>query len=280
MSKKVGAASKAPVIHPTAVVGRDVELAPGVEIGPLSLVEGRIKIGARTRLIGHVTSLGDTELGADNVLHPGCVLGGDPQDIAYSGGVRRLKIGNNNIFREGATVHRASEHGTITTMGDGNFMMQNSHVAHDCRIGNATIIAGNALLAGWVEVGDRVLVSGNCVVHQYTRLGRLAMMRGLSRTSRDVPPFCIMDGTHTLRGINLVGLKRAGIPSKSIHALRHAFTALFGTRQNLKLAIERVEKSGALEPEVAELLAFIKSSKRGVAFGPHDPQSSDDSEEG
>ena len=167
--------------------------------------------------------------------------------------------------------------GEITIIGDYNFLMQNAHVAHDCRVGNAAIIAGGALLAGWVEVGDGALVSGNCVVHQYTRIGRLAMMRGLSRTSRDVPPFCIMDGTHTLRGINVVGLKRAGIPSKSIHALRHAFTSLFGTRQNLKLAIERLEKSGDAIPEVIEMLNFIKASKRGVSFGPHDQQS-DDSE--
>jgi UDP-N-acetylglucosamine acyltransferase len=158
--------------------------------------------------------------------------------------------------------------------------MQNAHVAHDCRIGNSTIIAGGALLAGWVELGDRALVSGNCVVHQYTRIGRLAMMRGLSRTSRDVPPFCMMDGTHTLRGINVVGLKRAGIPTKSIQALRHAFQSLFGTRQNLKLAIERLERTVALTPEVIEMLNFIKTSKRGIAFGPHDPQASSKTEEG
>src|SRR5208337_4935134 len=112
--------------------------------------------------------------------------------------------------------------------------------AHDCRVGNETIIAGGALLAGWVEVGDRALVSGNCVVHQYVRIGRLAMMRGLSRTSRDVPPFCIMDLTHTLRGINVVGLRRAGIQAASIRALRNAFNVLFGARQNLKLALERI----------------------------------------
>jgi UDP-N-acetylglucosamine acyltransferase len=181
-------------------------------------------------------------------------------------------------------VHRGSERGDVTIIGDDNFMMQNSHVAHDCRIGNATIIAGGALLAGWVEVGDRVLVSGNCVVHQYTRIGRLAMMRGLSRTSRDVPPFCIMDGTHTLRGINVVGLKRAGIPSKSIHALRHAFTALFGTRQNLKLAVERFTKSAGAGnyAEVVEMIDFIRASKRGVAFGPLDDRASntdDDSQD-
>ena len=266
-----------PRIHPTSVIGSDVELAAGVDIGPLCLLEGKIRLGARTRLIGHVTILGITELGADNVLHPGAVIGDEPQDLTYTGVARSVKIGDRNVFREYTTVHRGSEHGDVTIMGDDNFMMQNAHVAHDCRIGNSTIIAGGALLAGWVELGDRALVSGNCVVHQYTRIGRLAMMRGLSRTSRDVPPFCIMDGTHTLRGINVVGLKRAGIPSKSIHALRHAFTSLFGTRQNLKLAIDRLEKSTALTPEAIEMVNFIKASTRGVAFGPHDPHASDDS---
>jgi len=267
-----------PRIHPTSVVGPEVELAAGVDIGPLCLLDGKIRIGARTRLIGHVTILGITELGADNVLHPGAVIGDEPQDLTYTGVARSVKIGDRNVFREYTTVHRGSEHGDLTIMGDDNFMMQNAHVAHDCRIGNSTIIAGGALLAGWVELGDRALVSGNCVVHQYTRIGRLAMMRGLSRTSRDVPPFCMMDGTHTLRGINVVGLKRAGIASKSIHALRHAFTSLFGIRQNLKLAIERLEESGDATLEVIEMLDFIKASKRGVAFGPHDPHSSDHSE--
>jgi UDP-N-acetylglucosamine acyltransferase len=267
-----------PRVHPSSVVGAEVELAAGVEVGPLCLLDGKIRLGARTRLIGHVTILGITELGADNVLHPGAVIGDEPQDLTYTGVARSVKIGDRNIFREYSTVHRGSERGDVTIMGDDNFMMQNAHVAHDCRIGNSTIIAGGALLAGWVELGDRALVSGNCVVHQYTRIGRLAMMRGLSRTSRDVPPFCMMDGTHTLRGINVVGLKRAGISSKSIHALRHAFTALFGARQNLKLAIERLEKSGDLEPEVVEMVDFIRASKRGVAFGPIDSQAADDSD--
>ena len=266
-----------PRIHPTSVIGPDVELAAGVEIGPLCLLDGKIRVGPRTRLIGHVTILGITELGADNVLHPGAVIGDEPQDLTYTGVARSVKIGDRNVFREYATVHRGSEHGDVTVIGDDNFMMQNAHVAHDCRIGNSTIIAGGALLAGWVELGDRALVSGNCVVHQYTRIGRLAMMRGLSRTSRDVPPFCIMDGTHTLRGINVVGLKRAGIPTKSIQALRQTFTALFGARQNLKLAIERLEKSTVLTPEAIELVNFIRTAKRGVAFGPHDAPASDDS---
>ncbi|HXZ88724.1 MAG TPA: acyl-ACP--UDP-N-acetylglucosamine O-acyltransferase [Candidatus Binataceae bacterium] len=254
-------------IHPSAVIGQNVELAPGVEIGPFCMLEGRIRVGARTRLIGHVTILGDTELGEDNVLHPNAVIGDEPQDLAYGGGPRRVRIGNRNVLREGVTVHRGSEHGDVTIIGDGNFFMQNSHVAHDCRVGNEVIIAGGALLAGWVEVADRALVSGNCVVHQYVRIGRLAMMRGLSRTSRDVPPFCMMDLTHTLRGINAVGMRRAGLGAEAIRAVRGAFTRLFAERQNLKLALARLAADGPLTPEVAEMVEFIRASKRGVAFG-------------
>jgi UDP-N-acetylglucosamine acyltransferase len=265
-------------IHPSAVIGSDVDLATGVEIGPFCMLAGRVRIGSGTRLIGHVTVLGVTDIGENNVLHPNVVIGDEPQDISYKGGPRRVRIGARNVFREGVTIHRGSEHGDVTIIGDGNFFMQNAHAAHDCRIGDGTIIAGGALLAGWAEVGDRALVSGNCVVHQYVRIGRLAMMRGLSRTSRDVPPFCIMDLTHTLRGINVVGLRRAGIDAKTIRALRDVFKKLFGTRQNLKLALNRLDPSGPHPPEVDELIAFIRSSERGVAFGPrHDtPSDSND----
>jgi UDP-N-acetylglucosamine acyltransferase len=262
------AATTAARVHPSAVVGQQVKLADGVEIGPFCMLEGGIRIGARTRLLGHVTIFGDTEIGEDNVIHPNVVIGDEPQDAGYTGGPRRVRIGSRNVFREGVTIHRGSEHGDVTIVGDGNFFMQNSHAAHDCRIGNMAIIAGGALLAGWVEVGDGALVSGNCVVHQYVQVGRFAMMRGLSRTSRDVPPFCLMDLTHTLRGINAVGLRRAGFSAASIRALRNAFTMLFGQRQNLKLAIERLETAGPMTPEVAEMVEFIRQSKRGVAFGP------------
>ncbi len=269
----------APKVHPSAVVGHHVELAPGVEIGPFCLLEGRIRIGPQTRLIGHVTVLGDTEIGAGNVLHPNVVIGDEPQDLGYQGGPRGVRIGDRNVFREGVTIHRGSERGEVTIVGDDNFFMQNSHAAHDCRIGNSTIIAGGALLAGWVEVGDRALVSGNCVVHQYVRIGRLAMMRGLSRTSRDIPPFCLMDLTHTLRGINAVGLRRAGVGVSAIQALRRAFAALFGQRRNLKAMLEELDAAGPPKfPEVAEMVAFIRASKRGVAFGPRDGAAASDAE--
>ncbi|MGH7916506.1 MAG: acyl-ACP--UDP-N-acetylglucosamine O-acyltransferase [Candidatus Binataceae bacterium] len=253
-------------IHPSAVIGADVELGPGVEVGPFCMLDGRIRIGAGTRLVGHVSIFGDTEIGTENVLHPNVVIGDEPQDLSYTGDSRAVRIGNANVFREGVTIHRGSERGEVTIIGDGNFFMQNAHAAHDCRVGNGTVIAGGALLAGWVEVGDQALVSGNCVVHQYVRIGRLAMMRGLSRTSRDVPPFCIMDLTHTLRGINVVGLRRAGFDRIAIRALRNAYADLFGRRQNLKSALERmVAKEPA--PEVLEMIEFIRASRRGVAFG-------------
>lgn len=257
-----------PRIHPSAVVGPEVELAPGVEVGPFCLLDGKIRIGAHTRLIGHVTILGEVNLGEANVLHPNAVIGGEPQDLAYRGGPRRVQIGSRNVFREGVTVHRGSERGEITIIGDDNFLMQNAHVAHDCRVGNSAIIAGGALLAGWVEVGDRALVSGNCVVHQFVRIGRLAMMRGMSRTSRDIPPFCIADLTHTLRGINAVGLRRAGFDARAISTLRRAFTMLFGRRRNMGRALDELCAAGEMTAEVTEMVEFIRASRRGVAFGP------------
>ncbi len=260
-----------PVVHPSAVLGDDVELDDGVEIGPFCCLDGRVRIGAGTRLLSHVTILGDTEIGRDNMLHPNVVIGDEPQDLSYTGGPRAVRIGDRNIFREGVTIHRGSEKGEVTIVGDDNYFMQNSHAAHDCRIGNATIIAGGALLAGWVEVGDRAMVSGNCVVHQFVRIGRLSLMRGLSRTSRDIPPFCIADGTHTVHGINVRGLQRAGWDSAQIREVRKAFRALFVGRRNLKAAVEDLLAQGPPVPEVAELIEFIDASRRGVAFGPKHP---------
>ena len=275
-----GGASTSAKVHSSSVIGDEVELGAKVEVGPFCFLTGKIRIGDGSRLISHVTIFGDTEIGESNVLHPNVVIGDEPQDLAYTGGTRSVRIGHRNVFREGVTIHRGSEHGETTVIGDDNFFMQNSHAAHDCRIGNSTIIAGGALLAGWVEVGDRALVSGNCVVHQYTRIGRLAMMRGLSRTSRDIPPFCIMDGTHTLRGINVVGLRRLGFKTAQIRALKDLFGELFGVRQNLKIALERIASGGALTAEAQEMADFIRASKRGVAFGPrHTDDELDDSQD-
>jgi UDP-N-acetylglucosamine acyltransferase len=167
-------------------------------------------------------------------------------------------------------IHRGTKPGSATEIGSDNFLMATSHVGHNCRIGNRVIITNGAMLGGYVDVEDQVFVSGNCTVHQFVRIGRLAILRGLSRTSRDVPPFCIMDGTHTVRAINRVGLRRAGFKAEQIRAVQNAFVRLFGRAGNLSQAVATLE-SEPVSPEVRYLIDFIRASKRGVCFGPRRP---------
>jgi UDP-N-acetylglucosamine acyltransferase len=201
------------------------------------------------------------------VIHPGAVLGHEPQDLAYRGVDTGLLIGDRNVIREHAEVHRGTKEGTRTEIGDDNFLMSRAHVAHNCRIGNRVVLATGATLGGHVEVEDQAFISGNCVVHQFCRVGRLAIMQGLSRTSRDVPPFSITDYLHTVRGVNRVGLRRAGFDAERIRILQRAFRVLFGVRTNLRLAMARVEAE-LRSPDVDYLLAFIRASRRGVAVAP------------
>jgi UDP-N-acetylglucosamine acyltransferase len=254
-------------IHPTAVVDARAEIDPSAELGPYVVIEGPVRVGPRTRVMAGAFLTGHCVIGADNVIHPGAVLGHEPQDTAYSGADTGLRIGDRNVFREHCEVHRGTKAGTWTEIGDDNFLMSRAHVAHNCRIGNRVVLATGATLGGHVEVEDQAFISGNCVVHQYCRVGRLAIMRGLSRTSRDVPPFAISDDLHTVRGVNRIGLRRAGFDAERIRILQRAFRILFARRTNLKLAMARVEAE-LRSPDVAYLLAFIRASRRGVAMGP------------
>ena len=254
-------------IHATAVVDRLATIDPTAEVGPYVVIEGPVEIGPRTRVMAHAYLAGRTIIGADNVIHPSAVVGDEPQDVKYDGAPTGLRIGDRNVIREHAEIHRATTVETWTVIGDDNYLMSRAHVAHNCRVGNQTIIASGALLAGHVTIGDQAFVSGNCVVHQHTRVGRLAIMRGLSRASRDVPPFSIMDGTHTVRGVNRVGLRRAGFDAARIRTLINAFRILFRVRANLGEAVATVETT-CRSPDVDELLAFIRESTRGVAVGP------------
>jgi UDP-N-acetylglucosamine acyltransferase len=254
-------------IHPTALVDPRAQIHPEADIGPYVVIDGPVHIGARTQVRAHVTLIGATEIGTDNVIHAGAVLGDTPQDLAYTNAESAVRIGDRNVIREHVQIHRGTKPGTSTIIGDDNYLMVNSHVGHNCRVGNRTIIANGALLGGYVEVEDQVFVSGNCVVHQFVRIGRLAILRGLSRTSRDVPPFCIMDDTHTVRAINKVGLRRAGFNAEQVRALQNAFSRLFRRRANLRKAIEALA-AGSCTAEVQYLLDFIRASTRGVCVGP------------
>ena len=253
-------------IHPTAVVDSKAEIESEVEIGPYVVIDGPVKIKRGTRVMAHACLTGSTEIGADNQIHPGAVLGDAPQDKGYKGEETYLKIGDQNIFREYVQVHRGTAAGSSTTIGSHNFLMATSHVGHNCQLGDQIVLANGALLGGYVEVGNGVFISGNCVVHQFVRIGDYALMRGLSGTSRDVPPYAIIDWQHTVRGVNVVGLKRAGFDEKRIRQIKEAFRVLFRKGRNLSLAIKEI-KEGRANQDVLALLEFIKSSKRGVCCG-------------
>jgi UDP-N-acetylglucosamine acyltransferase len=266
------------VIHSTAIVDAEAALHPTVSVGPYVVIDGPVRIGAGTRLMAHAVVRGATEIGARNVIHPGVVLGGEPQDLAFRDeATTYLTIGDDNVFREHVQAHRGTVAGSATVIGDRNYFMQNAHVAHNCRVGNDAIVAGGALLAGHVELADRAFVSGNCVVHQHVRIGTLALLRGLSRTSRDVPPFCIMDGTHTVRGVNVIGLRRAGFDAGRIASIRRAVKTLFGRPTHLGRALASVEANDPSD-DVRHLVAFIRASKRGVCLAPR-PRLRDDAPE-
>lgn len=254
--------------HPTAVIDPRAEIHPEAEIGPYVIIDGPVGIGRGTRVMAYAYLTGWTEIGEDNSIHMGAVIGHEPQDRDYEGGKTYLRIGHRNTIREHVQIHRGTVPESATIIGDDNFIMNHAHIAHNCKVGNRTVIAGGALLAGYVRVEDEAFISGNCVVHQFVRIGKLAMLRGLSRTSRDVPPFCIMDDTHTLKAVNQVGLERAGYTESEIREIRRAFSRLFRQKGNLTQAINELESEGTLSKEVAYLLDFIKSSERGVCFGP------------
>lgn len=256
------------LIDATARISPEVELAPDVAVGPGVIIEGPSRIGAGTRILAHAYIGPYTTIGEHNLIGFGAIIGGEPQDYAFTGEESYTIIGNHNIIREYVTIHRGTKPGSATRLGDHNFLMGLSHMAHNSQVGNHVVVVNGALVGGYVEVGDRAVISANCLIHQFCRVGTLAIMRGGSRTSRDVPPFAIMDGVHTVHGLNLVGLKRAGFTTAQIAPLRQAFRILFHRRRNLKEALRQVENDVPPTPEVLHLLEFIRSSTRGVAFGP------------
>jgi UDP-N-acetylglucosamine acyltransferase len=264
-------------IHPSAIVDRRAELDPTADVGPFVVIDGPVRVGPRTRVMAGAYLTGRTILGADNVVHPGAVVGHEPQDLSYRGADTGLRIGDRNVLREHCEIHRATQDGTWTEIGDDNFLMSQTHVGHNCRLGTGVIMATGAVLGGHVHVGDRAFISGNCVVHQHCRVGRLVIMRGLARASRDLPPFAIIDGTHTVRGLNRIGLRRAGFDRERIRVLASAFRILFRVRTNLAAALARVGAELA-SSDVDELVAFIGESRRGVAFGPRRASDDEDDE--
>lgn len=252
-------------IHSTAIIDPRAELDSTVEIGPHVIIEGNVRIGPRTRVLANAYLCGDTKIGADNIIHMGCVIGHAPQHLAYKGAPTGVVIGDGNEFREYVTIHRAAEEGHSTIIGNRCYLMALSHVAHDVVIGDDVIMANGALLGGHVRVEDKVFISGNVGVHQFCAIGKLAMIGGLSKIVKDVPPFMLVDGNSEVVGINVVGLRRAGFDAETREKIKLAYKYLYRSGLNVSQALARIEQELQGCPPIAELVSFIRQSKRGIA---------------
>jgi UDP-N-acetylglucosamine acyltransferase len=257
-------------VHPSSVVSPEAVLADGVVIGPFCLVEGGARIGARTVLRSHVVIGPHTELGEDNDIYAHATLGMGPQDLKYKGAPTRLRIGDRNVVREGCTMHRGTEGGGgLTTVGNDNFIMTGSHVAHDCHVGNSNIFANCATLAGHVELGDFCNVGAFSAIHQFCRVGSHAFMGGFTVATLDVLPYMKTAGARDTKsyGVNTIGLRRRGFSEAAIESLMKAHRLLFHAGLLREEALERTEAELGGIPEVAYLLKFIRETKRGIHRG-------------
>jgi UDP-N-acetylglucosamine acyltransferase len=259
----IGDAPLNTLIHPTAVIHLKAELHPTVRVGPYAIIGEKVIIGAQTNIGAHVVIEGPTEIGEDNRIFPGAVIGSEPQDLKYKGAASWVKIGNNNQIREYVTINRATDEGEATIIGNNNLLMAYAHVAHNCIIEDEVIIANTVALAGHIHIESKARISGVLGVHQFVHIGSLAMVGGMSRIERDVPPYTIVEGNPSrVRSLNLVGLQRAGLSSEEIGHLKKAFRLLYRSGITLQEALEQIE----LLPHndyIQHLRRFLQSSISG-----------------
>jgi UDP-N-acetylglucosamine acyltransferase len=251
-------------IDPTARIHPGAVLGPGVRIGPYCVVESDVEIGAGCILEPYVYVKRWTSLGDGNEISAGTVLGTDPLDKNFTGARSYLRIGCRNRIREHYTISRGTAPESATVIGDGNYIMTSGHIAHNCRLGNNIVVASCALLAGYVEVGDQAFISGGVAVHQFSKIGRLAMIAGGTRVNKDAPPFFLYAGLYVEpKGLNSVGLRRAGFEAARVATLKQAYRILYRSALKLEAALGRIEQE-LPTPETLELVQFIRSSKRGI----------------
>jgi UDP-N-acetylglucosamine acyltransferase len=252
------------VVAPTARVHPSAQVGPQAVIGEYVIVEEDVAIGAQCRLEPYVYVKRWTTLGERNEISAGTVLGTDPLDKNFTGQRSYLRIGDGNIIREHYTISRGTQPESVTEIGDGNYIMTSGHIAHNCKIGSNCVIASCALVAGHVEVEDQAFISGGVVIHQFSKIGKLAMIGGNSRVNSDVPPFFLYsDFNVAAKGLNLVGLRRAGFAKEDIHALKAAYRLLYRSGLKLEEALSRIEAELHSE-HTRHLVSFIRASKRGI----------------
>ncbi len=252
-------------IHPTALVEPGARLGEGVSVGPFCCIGDEVELGAGVRMHAHVVVTGRTRIGAGSVLHPFASIGQPAQHRGHRGAPSTLEIGAGNVIREYVTINAGTEpHGT--RVGDGCFLMIASHVAHDCQVGNDVVMANQATLAGHVTIADGAIIGGLTAVHQFTRIGEQAMIGGMSAIAEDVIPFGLAVGNRaTLKGLNIVGLKRKGVPRPEIHAMRAAFRRLFAEDGRFADRLDEVAAASGDNARVMKIVAFMRgASKRGL----------------
>jgi UDP-N-acetylglucosamine acyltransferase len=248
----------------TARIHPDAHIGARTRIGEFCIVEQDVSIGDDCVLEPYVFIKRWTTLGDRNEISAGTVLGTDPLDKNFKGDRSYLRIGNDNKVREHYTISRGTKPESVTTLGDGNYIMTSGHVAHNCTIGNNVVIASCALIAGYVEVEDQAFISGGVVVHQFSKIGHLAMIGGNTRVNLDVPPFFLCSGFNVeAKGLNMVGLKRAGFTLAQVSKLKKAYQLLYRSGLLLEQALERIEQESP-DKNTEHLVAFIRRSERGI----------------
>jgi UDP-N-acetylglucosamine acyltransferase len=251
------------MIHPTAIIHPKAKVSESVTVGPHVVIDEHVEIGPDCVIGPHAYLTGHTVIGARNRFHAGAVIGDAPQDLKYRGEPSRLRVGDSNTFREYLTVHRSCTMDEDTVIGSNNLLMAHCHVAHNCTLRNGIILANGALLAGHVTVHDRAIISGNCLVHQFVTIGTLSMMQGGAAISKDLPPYTIAREYNGIAGLNVIGLRRAGIASADRLELRKAYKALFRSDKNISAALADA-KEAFTNPVAKTLIDFVATSKRGV----------------
>ncbi|HEX3358414.1 MAG TPA: acyl-ACP--UDP-N-acetylglucosamine O-acyltransferase [Tepidisphaeraceae bacterium] len=254
-----------PKISPLASVDKDARLAEDVEVGPFCVVGPHVILGAGCKLLSHVSITGHTTVGRDNAFHPNCVIGGTPQDLKYAGGPTRLEIGDGNVIREAVTIHIGTEAGGgVTRVGNQNLFMVNSHVGHDGNIGSHCIIANNVMLAGHVAIGDNVAIMGGVGIHHFVTVGEFAYLAGLAQITHDVPPYVKVSDCDQVRGLNTIGLKRAGFSADDIEELEITTRRLFmGREKPFAVVLGEFDTLNGINPRVKRMVEFLRQRNIG-----------------
>lgn len=257
-----------PLVHETALVDDDAELAPGVVVGPYAVIGPRVTVGAGTEIGPHVLIERDTDVGEECRIFKGAVLGTDPQDLKFQGERTRLVVGDRTVIREYATLNRGTSAQGHTVVGSDCLLMAYTHVAHDCELGNHVILSNSVNMAGHVVIEDWVIVGGLTPIHQFVRIGAHAFIGGGSRIPQDIPPYCRAAGNPPkLYGLNAVGLERRGFSQETRKALKQAYRHIFMSGLNVSQGVARAEGEAELIPEVRHFISFIRESERGITVG-------------